>query len=205
MITGTPKFMTISSCCQKWTTDLGHHLPTKSVVEPTCGINLQGPTHLQGLHFYDFSLILLIFTLVWTHKNGVFGQKWVQKFSSNRKIGGPWGLWHFSSNYTGTSWLYMANCRVFEIFESIQKKSSIYSAFFGLILKYSLWLLRYQNQKKMSKNAKSMNYTLFYLLICFFRFLMSFFTRFSDLYLTRFGNLDFQSSLAVPTDGSLGL
>ena len=59
--------------------------------------------------------------------------------------------------------------------------------------------------KKMSKNAKSMNYTLFYLLIFFFRFLMSFFTRFSDLYLTRFGNLDFQSSLAVSTDPSLDL
>ena len=155
MITGTPKIMTISSCCQRWTTDLGHHLPTKSVVEPTCGINSQGPTHLQGLQFYDFLNFVNFYFGVNTQKMAFLVKNECKKSSSNWKIGAPWGLWHFSSNYTGTSWLYMANCRVFEVFLKTFNKSSIYFAFFWS--NFKIFPLAFEASKPKKKCPKMQN------------------------------------------------
>ena len=73
-----------------------------NVVDPTCGTIFRGPS-CQGLLFYDFSLSLLIFILVWTHKMAFLGQKECKKFLLIKRFGGPWDLWHFCSNNAGTS------------------------------------------------------------------------------------------------------
>ena len=144
---------------------------------------------------------------MWIHKKWRFWSKMSAKtLLLIEKIGAPWGLWHFSSNYTGTSWLYMANCRVFEIFENIQKIFHIFCIFWS---NFKIFPLAFEASKPKNNVQKCKIHELhtFYLLIFFFRFLMSFFSslRFGGLYLTKFGNLDFQSSLVVSTDPSLDL
>ena len=58
MITGTLKFMTISFCCQKWTTDLCHHLPTKSCCRANMWHQSSGAHPLTGFavlwFFFNF-------------------------------------------------------------------------------------------------------------------------------------------------------
>ena len=159
-----------------------------NVVDPTCGTIFRGPS-CQGLLFYVFSLSLLIFILVWTHKMAFLGQKECKKFLLIKRFGGPWDLWHFCSNIQVQASFTWLSCRVLKNIQQIFHK---FCNFLAPILKYSLWLLRYQNQKKCQKMQNPWNYTIFIYWSIFFPFSYEFLFTFGGLYLTKFGGLDFR-------------
>ena len=103
----------------------------------------------------------------------------------------------------GFTWPY---CRVFEVFLKTFNKSSIYFAIFWSNFKIFPLAFEVSKPKKNVQKCKIQELHTFLSTNLFFPFSYEFFFfTFGGLYLTKFGNLDFQSSLVVSTDPSLDL